>query len=66
MQSTDPKETEMKTKQHLTTTYLKVATTLTALAGIALSAGMFKFSDETLKQDIEPVGSALDRLRQIG
>jgi hypothetical protein len=64
MQSTTTrKEPTMKTT--LISTYLKLGAVLATLAGLAASGGAFRWSDETLKQEIQPLDSALAKLRRL-
>ena len=48
------------------TTYLKLGVVVAALSAIAASGGWIKvLSDETLKREVEPLESSLDRLRKL-
>jgi hypothetical protein len=61
--TTTRKEQTMKTT--LISTYLKLGAVLATLAGLAATGGAFRWSDETLKQDVQPVDGALARLRRL-
>jgi hypothetical protein len=63
MQSHNPKEQTVKT--FATTTYLKLGAVAVAASAIAASGGMFHWSDEALKDEVEPLESSLDRLRRL-
>jgi hypothetical protein len=61
MQSTtNPKEHTMKTTA--THKLLRLATVAAPAATLAATAGMFNWSDETLKQEIQPLKGSLARL----
>jgi hypothetical protein len=49
-----------------TTTYLKLGAVVAALSAVAASGGYIKvYSDETLKREVKPLESSLDRLRRL-